>query len=147
MIKICKRCKESWPIEDFRQYIDNRGYGPYRFHVCRDCERIKNRDRNKKYQNTDRSRYRVLKQNSKIRGFKDPLSFEEYCLVFKNGKICSYCQNPLPVVGSGIDRMDNSIGSVFKNCIPCCTFCNKIKSNCLTHEEMKAVAETLRKIR
>lgn len=35
---------------------------------------------------------------------------------------------------NGIDRKDNSIGYVIDNCVPCCTVCNRAKSN-LPYEE------------
>ena len=32
-------------------------------------------------------------------------------------------------MGVGIDRIDSSIGYVVENCVPCCTLCNRMKSN------------------
>lgn len=28
---------------------------------------------------------------------------------------------------NGIDRVDNAVGYILENCIPCCEFCNKAK--------------------
>lgn len=36
-----------------------------------------------------------------------------------------------PYVGNGIDRVDNSVGYVLDNCVPCCEICNKAK-RCMT---------------
>lgn len=35
---------------------------------------------------------------------------------------------------NGIDRLDNKIGYIMANCLPCCGLCNQIKMN-LTYEE------------
>lgn len=32
-------------------------------------------------------------------------------------------------VHNGIDRIDNSVGYVFENCVPCCKVCNQAKNN------------------
>lgn len=55
---------------------------------------------------------------------------------------CHYCNKPpqrrifkrsdgktFKINAHGIDRVDNSIGYVFDNCVSCCTLCNAMKSN------------------
>lgn len=37
-------------------------------------------------------------------------------------KYCSFVYN-------GLDRVDNSVGYCFSNCVPCCIECNRMKSN------------------
>ena len=41
---------------------------------------------------------------------------------------CAYCNNP-PIKYNGIDRVDNCKGYTVDNCVPCCKFCNRAKSN------------------
>jgi len=40
---------------------------------------------------------------------------------------CFYCSYSVPNEVNGIDRIDNNIGYVESNCIPCCQFCNSAK--------------------
>ena len=84
--------------------------------------------------------YNNLKASCKYINREFKLSFEEYkLLILKN---CHYCKIP-PIklcnkaevkkygdfYYNGIDRMDNSIGYIFENCITCCYICNRGKSN------------------
>ena len=39
---------------------------------------------------------------------------------------CHYCGKDGP---NGIDRVDNSIGYTFENCVPCCKHCNYVKGD------------------
>lgn len=81
--------------------------------------------------------YRQLKWGSKNRGLGPLLiTYDEFVDFRENNKKCFYCPNDLPEVGSGMDRIDNSKGYLLDNIVPCCTSCNKIRGNNLTHEEM-----------
>lgn len=58
----------------------------------------------------------------------DPLPFSEWSAVV--GQPCRYCdqrdlRHGLPIVG--VDRVDNALGYVEGNCVPCCELCNRIK--------------------
>ena len=59
---------------------------------------------------------------------------------------CHYCWGFLNRTGHGLDRMDNSLGHLCYNVVPCCKRCNKIKSNHLTYAEMMIVAPALQEI-
>ncbi len=148
-MKTCKRCGVEYPLEDFRLYTDNRGYGPYRFHVCRDCERIKNKERNKVLfqKNPWPMKFSVLKSGAKKRGIPVDLTKEQFKEAFSRFDGCGYCQGPLPNSGAGIDRMDNAKGYTVDNIFPCCNDCNIVKAHLLTHEEMIEVAKLLKSIR
>jgi len=79
---------------------------------------------------------RVYKRNAKTRRISFDLSEEEFTVLTK--KNCYYCgekPNNLyhpkgyngPYMYNGIDRVDNSVGYILDNCVPCCTICNKMK--------------------
>ena len=84
--------------------------------------------------------YHITYNNAIKRGYMFELSmdkFKELC-----SQPCYYCGKepciPLRVgrvkqrlIGyrSGIDRMDNSIGYVPSNCVPCCPVCNSMKTD------------------
>lgn len=88
------------------------------------------------------------------RGHVFDLSVEE----FENlvvGKNCTYCKKPPKrkkttqdkgsITYTGIDRVNNYLGYTVSNCVPCCTQCNKLKSN-LSFDTLKAyssIYETL----
>lgn len=80
--------------------------------------------------NTDRAaeishRYAILKCKARIRGWTMSITQDEYLnLAFKP---CDYCGGVLGKAGHGLDRIDNRIGYVLDNVVPCCGDCNEIK--------------------
>jgi hypothetical protein len=84
------------------------------------------------------------------------ITYEEF-LDFTKVPNCCYCSCLIPwipysTVGGEytsrayfLDRKDNSLGYSKENCVVCCTSCNMIKRDLLTHDEMlvamKAVLE------
>lgn len=79
----------------------------------------------------------IYKSNSKKRNINFNLSYSE--VVELINKECFYCgdtysntlkkKNYPDLKYNGIDRIDNNIGYEFKNCISCCSECNKMKRN------------------
>ena len=59
------------------------------------------------------------------------LTEEEFKNISKQD--CYYCGKDGP---NGIDRVDNSIGYEFRNCVPCCKHCNYVKCD-LSQDEFK----------
>jgi hypothetical protein len=89
----------------------------------------------------------TYKKNAKKKEIIFNLTKEEVAhLIFSN---CCYCgcppQQDLSSQGTiknrdsfrynGIDRMNNSIGYIRENCMPCCGFCNRRKGSTQTQEE------------
>lgn len=79
----------------------------------------------------------TLNQNAKTRGYKMELSYEEAQSIGE--RCCTYCgTSPREVKTkktthggikrNGIDRVDNNLGYIRGNVVPCCTTCNKAKS-------------------
>lgn len=65
--------------------------------------------------------YKLIKSNCHYCGKKPSKTFKEKC--YKTGKkFYPFCYN-------GIDRVDNKLGYVTGNCVPCCSECNAMKSN------------------
>lgn len=60
---------------------------------------------------------------------------------------CYYCLGVLKPGGHGLDRMDNSLGHVCFNVVPCCWDCNELKGIRLSYEEMMLLVPVLREIR
>ena len=59
-------------------------------------------------------------------------------------KNCIYCNNNLNI---GCDRIDNNIGHIKTNVVPCCYICNIVRSNNFTIEEMKLLGKVIEEIR
>lgn len=53
---------------------------------------------------------------------------------------CHYCKGeyPKPKCGSGLDRIDNAQGYKIENILPCCGWCNRLRSDQLSVEEAEA---------
>lgn len=62
-------------------------------------------------------------------------------------KPCHYCNEALHIFGIGLDRMDNNIGYELQNVVPCCVSCNRIKSDQLSYDEMKAAMSAVLELR
>lgn len=73
------------------------------------------------------------KASANKRGYVFELSVDEVSLLCQ--QLCSYCgKEPSQVLSSfpnfkynGVDRVDNSLGYVEGNCVPCCKLCNRMK--------------------
>lgn len=123
--------------------------------MCKDCYSIWRTDHYKKYKDTyDKQRekrrgtisfrYSQLKSKSKKRELLFDLTVEEFETLVS--KPCFYCENKLSIKvtsGCGLDRLDSKLGYVADNCVSCCAFCNCVKNDLLTPEEMKKVAALL----
>ena len=95
-----------------------------------------------KYEAGFRATLRVYKQSAKERGLDFSLS--EDCFKEITQSDCTYCgQEPSQFQTrfsefkyNGIDRVDNSLGYVDGNCVPCCKLCNRMK-DVMSVEEFK----------
>ena len=56
---------------------------------------------------------------------------------------CIYCGHK----ATGFDRIDNSIGHIKSNCVPCCKECNVSRMNNFTHKETFLLGEVIKKIK
>lgn len=99
-----------------------------------------------KYNNSEKGRYRALKQKTKFKGHELAISKEQYIYLVR-GRSCYYCKASLGTAGHGLDRIDNAKGYYPDNVVPCCGTCNEIRGENLTHVEMIGVALWLKKFR
>ena len=81
----------------------------------------------------ERSLVREYKQSAKCRGLDYSLSDTVIFSIIKES--CHYCGTPpnkphrenSSFLYNGVDRVDNSLGYVQDNVVPCCYICNKMK--------------------
>lgn len=112
------------------------------------ASRVKNLDKIRARDLMPARRLSTARSLAKKRGFEWALTLEQYSEIIKNP--CYYCANKLgaPVQkGSGLDRLDCKIGYVIDNVVSCCEFCNVVKHDKLTPEEMKAAVKAVIEIR
>jgi hypothetical protein len=107
------------------------------------------------------STYKVLiasvKSGAKKRGIAYELSFDQFKDIVQDN--CFWCgekpasKNPkgermptIPAPANGIDRIDNSIGYIYTNCVASCQVCNVAKNN-HTEQEFLAWIEKIYKFK
>ena len=93
-----------------------------------------------------RRRYAVFCYSAKRRQIPVSLSLEAYILLAED-TTCYYCGSPMLSSGSGLDRLDNTLGYTVTNVVPCCSQCNLLRGQNLTPEETHLVVKLLEDIR
>lgn len=83
----------------------------------------KNKGKSKCYGKKPENKYRAYKYHAIKRNLSFDLSFEEFINFWKRD--CYYCGDKIETIG--IDRVDNSQGYNYNNCVSCCGICNKMK--------------------
>jgi hypothetical protein len=97
------------------------------------------------YQESMEGLYRYLLKGAKNRNLSVDISFERFKELRAGG--CTYCEGSLPKRGAGLDRIDNSLGYLESNVVPCCTDCNQLRQDKLTPEETKELIQRLKELR
>lgn len=79
----------------------------------------------KTYGASKHGKYKMYESAAIERGLEFRLTEEEFLTFWK--KPCYYCGSAIETIG--VDRVDNKQGYFIGNCQPCCTVCNKMKTN------------------
>jgi len=74
--------------------------------------------------------YKIYKYGAKKRRLVFDITLEEFKIIIKQN--CIYCNlstenNNSKKKANGIDRINNDLGYVIENCVPCCLRCNRMK--------------------
>lgn len=113
--------------------------------ICSDrCRDIRKRQSSGMVTTRHAALIRVLKSE------QVPLADRLYSLNFYEALLldgCAYCKGPLSTSGHALDRIENSKGHRCFNVAACCGFCNGIKGDRLTWDEMMILAPGLEEIR
>lgn len=110
ILKKCSRC-QKWlsPEESFwKNKTCKDGY----HNECKICGST-----------SKESRYNIYKKNAKRRKLDFNLSKEDFYVL--TSQPCHYCGDIKEY--NGIDRIDSTQGYFLKNCVSCCSICNKMK--------------------
>jgi hypothetical protein len=130
----------------------------WRYTVCEACHMRKvtpekyaqQKIRYLTYARTPKRRFSWLKGAAKTRGLAMTLTEEDFRTLISLP--CTYCGGKLPETGSGLDRIDNTRGYIYRadgspNCVPCCSDCNAARRDSFTLFEFKQIVALLRKSR
>jgi len=102
--------------------------------------------RQNEYKRSIKGRYNQAKSVANRRNIIWDIHFNDYQLLLQSN--CYYSdQHSLPETGIGLDRINNNLGYILTNVIPCCSDCNTSRSNKYTVEEWKAMILTLENLR
>ena len=118
--KKCVKCNKVKPLPEF--YKDKRRKDGH-VGVCKVCTRLRKSRNDKKYDHSNKGRYRAYKVSAKCRGYEFNITREQF-LLFENAN-CNYCGSKLEQIS--LDRVDNGIGYEVDNVVPCCPKCNYFK--------------------
>lgn len=66
-------------------------------------------------------KYNAYKSNAKKRGYLFEVALDQFRDYLSTR--CAYCGDP----STGIDRVDNALGYIDGNMVPCCETCNHMK--------------------
>lgn len=94
----------------------------------------KTAESNRRYRLSPHGRYSRAVTKAIARDVPFLLNFDEWSELVEQE--CAYCAGALEPQGIGLDRLDNSLGYVLGNVVPCCAECNRIRSNKYTPQEM-----------
>lgn len=97
----------------------------------------------RRYQKTDKGRFKIAKGIAKRRGLTFDLSFEDFVRI--SSAPCLYCNGFFDKGPSHthLDRVDSAIGYEKSNVVSCCTICNRLKGEHFNLEEAKAAVAAI----
>lgn len=135
--KRCTKCRALKPVREFRKRSDCAALESW----CKSCVA----SYRKEWGHTHKRRVSAHKSLYKSRAKRDGVPFALPDGDFEKliAMPCHYCgQMPFEQGKdfAGIDRLDNSLGYVFGNVVPCCWACNRMKGD-------TGVAEFLARVR
>lgn len=99
-----------------------------RYLRCKEKILQQHKERHKIYKDTIHGRYTRAKQFGQRHGKHTwTITYDQWLLLVDNP--CYYCAGAVEKYGTGLDRIDSSIGYEFANVRPCCKYCNQAKNN------------------
>lgn len=77
----------------------------------------------RRVRNTPKRRYLHYKDSARVRGLEFSITRPQFDALWN--KPCVYCA--APIIGIGLDRVDNTLGYSLGNIATCCSDCNRAK--------------------
>ena len=88
------------------------------------------------------NRFARLRYSAKKRGIECSLTKAEWSAEVL-GASCSYCSGPIEPTGSGLDRIDSSLGYIPGNILPACYLCNIVKGPFFSSSQMHTLGQII----
>jgi hypothetical protein len=133
--RYCKHCRTYHSLTN-EFWLQTGGKTRCRLHYAETTRkwRKKNKDRVKNsnaiQKQTVGTRFSQTRSNAIKRGIQFNLTITDFqFLTIRN---CYYCTSNEKI---GIDRIDNDLGYIVNNCVPCCKLCNLTRNRLYTHDE------------
>jgi len=158
----CTSCKIDKPCTNEFFYKDKNRYLGLMYR-CKDCdkkklqskkkpyseftekEKIKKRATCKKYANTKKGKSifgeKAYQAFDKKKGLENNITQHDILKILDTP--CTYCGFP----STGFDRINNNLGHILENCVPCCRECNTARMDNFTYEEMKVLGKAIREVK
>ena len=124
-LKFCSRCSQ-WHHFELHQKDPSKADG--RSVYCSFCKESGRKNQAQRI-------YRRYKHSAARRNIPFQLNFNSFMEFWQQS--CFYCGNPIAT--TGIDRLNNNLGYVIGNCVPCCGTCNMMKKNHAVEEWLQHV--------
>ena len=143
-MKACRVCNEKKPLDQFYSQKMKLANGKIKTYYRGECNKCQNKTTRKYHQdNRDRTLLNNARREDRKRGLKTAITREQIREIIS--KSCLYCGESDPTL-IGMDRVDNSIGHVIGNIVPCCIRCNSLKRD-MPIEVWKNISPTVRFLR
>lgn len=118
--------------EEKRKYNqDNKEYFKQKRKEYEQNNKEKVKQQRQRYRRSLKGRYKKYQREAEERGFEFNLTMEEFDEITKQP--CFYCgtmpEDDFRNKYCGIDRIWSDQGYSISNCFPCCSICNRMKSN------------------
>lgn len=143
--KACSKCKAVKP--ETAEFFNLQKHGRKGLTAdCRDCHKIRMKKVNRAQYAKHREREMIRAYaTSDARAGRETSITADWLRENVTSKPCHYCETDL--APRGADRLDNAIGHVPGNVVPCCHLCNKTRNNNFTPAEMRSIGRVIKKIR
>lgn len=138
--KFCCVCKVELSIGEFHKDSKNKDGTSSRCKACKkkyykeyyELNKTQINQHSNTYYQLPQRKYYDYRHNSNKRSREFALTFDQFMTFWQ--KPCRYCTEAIPTIG--LDRLDNTKGYLLTNIVPCCSECNRIRSNKFTYQEM-----------
>ncbi len=150
---LCKRCynkqwyqtnKESIKKEYVRKYNEEPEFRAKRLGYMKTyMAKGNNRATKKLKSGTPGNRFANGKSRAKERGLSWTLTKQTYFAMIQQP--CFYCAGYFPPskTGSGLDRLNNTLGYLPNNVVSCCGTCNKVRMDTFSPEETRVMVDAV----
>ncbi|SAK95927.1 hypothetical protein AWB76_07220 [Caballeronia temeraria] len=130
LLKTCTKCGESKTTSEF--FSNGRGGKQA---CCKVCHSAVMAEQYKLPSRLVRSRFYAYRSHDKVKARSNDLTLEFF--LERIERPCEYCGTTSHP--RGLDRLDNSLGHLMTNVVPCCAECNRLRSDVHSPEVMRRI--------